>query len=66
MVTALKMFIIMTFIGALGSGIGGFLGGIVKVSKKGYIASLIEITAGIMTGIVCFDIIQMFIILLLD
>lgn len=57
MVTALKMFIIMTFIGALGSGIGGFLGGIVKVSKKGYIASLIEITAGIMTGIVCFDMI---------
>lgn len=50
--------ILMLLIGGLGiisSGIGGFLGGIITLKTKRGMAMLFEVTAGMMTGIVCFD-----------
>ena len=50
-------FVFMTLIGSIGSGIGGMLGGIVRVNKKWKISAIMDITSGIMTGIVCLDMI---------
>ena len=47
----------MTLLGALSSGIGGFLSSMIKIENKKILASLFEFTAGIMTGIVCIDMI---------
>ena len=49
--------IFMTLLGALSSGIGGFLSSMIKIENKKILASLFEFTAGIMTGIVCIDMI---------
>lgn len=51
----LKVVITMGVLSVLSSVIGGFIGGVIKVKSKDKIASLFQITAGIMTGIVCFD-----------
>lgn len=53
----IKIVIFFTILGAISSGIGGLLSTLVKTKSKTVIASLYEITAGIMTGIVCFDMI---------
>ncbi len=51
----LKLTFSLTLLGMLSSGLGGFLGGIIKPKNKAILSSLYEITAGMMTGIVCFD-----------
>lgn len=51
----IKIVTFFTILGAISSGIGGFLSTLVKTKSKTIIASLYEITAGIMTGIACFD-----------
>lgn len=51
----IKVTLIMTLLGSISSGIGGIFANIFKVKSKNKIASLYEITAGIMTGIVCID-----------
>lgn len=51
----LKMTMVITLLGGLSSGFGGLLGGLVHVKSKNWIAALYEVTAGIMTGIVCID-----------
>lgn len=45
----------ITILGILSSGLGGFLGGIIKPKNKDILSSMYQITGGIMTGIVCFD-----------
>ena len=57
MIHNLTFFIIMTLIGIIGSGIGGILGGIVRVNKDRNVSMIMDVTSGIMTGIVCFDMI---------
>lgn len=57
MLEILKLYIFMTFVGIIGSGIGGLLGGILNIENKWNISLIMNITAGIMTGIVCFDMI---------
>lgn len=47
----------MSFFGAISSSIGGFLGGFFNIKSKNMIAFLYELTAGMMTGIVCFEMI---------
>ena len=47
--------IYMSVLGAISSLIGGFLGAIICINKKSVISFLYEVTAGIMTGIVCFE-----------
>ena len=51
----IKVVLTMGALSVLSSVIGGFIGGVIKVKSKDKIASLFQITAGIMTGIVCFD-----------
>lgn len=55
MFNAIQVMVVMTVLGAISSGIGGFLGGAIKTKNDDILAGLFEITAGIMTGIVCFD-----------
>ena len=55
MQNALKMMLEMSLLGGISSGIGGFLGGVVRCKNKVIVSSLFQITAGIMTGIVCLD-----------
>ncbi len=45
----------ITILGVISSGIGGFLGGIIRPKDKNLLSSMYQITGGIMTGIVCFD-----------
>lgn len=52
---ALKIFVIMILISLLSSGIGGIISCLIKVGNKNVVAALYEFTAGIMTSIVCFD-----------
>lgn len=53
----IKIVLFFTMLGALSSGIGGLISTLIKTKSNKVIASLYEITAGIMTGIVCFDMI---------
>lgn len=55
MLQALKTMFIMSILGGISSGIGGILGGVFKIKDNKILAMLYEITAGMMTGIVCFD-----------
>ena len=47
--------IYMSVLGAISSLIGGFLGASICINKNSVISFLYEVTAGIMTGIVCFE-----------
>lgn len=51
----IKITLLMTLLGSISSGIGGILASIFKVKSKNKISAMYEITAGIMTGIVCID-----------
>ncbi len=53
----LNNIIVMCIICTLSSAIGGIIASIIKIKNKEILAVLLEITAGIMTGIVCFDMI---------
>ncbi|MDD3303327.1 MAG: ZIP family metal transporter [Clostridia bacterium] len=55
MLEVLKITIIMTLLGGISSGAGGAIASLFKVKSHNKIAGLYEITAGIMTGIVCID-----------
>lgn len=46
---------IMTFLGIISGLIGGAFGTLFHVKNKNVISALYELTAGIMTGIVCFE-----------
>ncbi len=47
--------VIISLLETISSGIGGLLGAVIQTNTKDIQAMLYEITAGIMTGIVCFD-----------
>ena len=51
----IQIVLFFTLLGAISSGIGGLLSSFIKTKSNKVIASMYEITAGIMTGIVCFD-----------
>lgn len=51
----LEIALFFTILGAISSGIGGMLSSIIKIRSNTIVAGLYEITSGIMTGIVCFD-----------
>lgn len=51
----IKITLLITLLGSVSSGIGGILASIFKVKSKNKISAMYEITAGIMTGIVCID-----------
>ena len=55
MFSILKFSIIISLMGGLSSGIGGVISNVFKFNSKNKIAGMYQITAGIMTGIVCFD-----------
>lgn len=55
---AIKILVIMSIIGGISSGIGGVISAIIKINSKNKLAMLYELTAGIMTGIVCFDMLE--------
>ena len=55
---ALKILIVMSIIGGFSSGIGGVISAIFKINDNNKLAMLYELTAGIMTGIVCFDMLE--------
>lgn len=57
MIEMLAFFSVMTFLGTLGSLLGGTIGGLINPDKKAVFGIALNITAGIMTGIVCFDMI---------
>lgn len=50
-----KIILFFTILGAISSAIGGLLAILIHIKTKNNLASLFEITAGMMTGIVCFD-----------
>lgn len=52
---ALILGVYMSILGAISSFIGGFLGSICSIKRKKMVSFLYEITAGVMTGIVCFE-----------
>ena len=52
---ALILSICMSILGAISSLIGGTLGSICSIKSKKIVSFLYEITAGVMTGIVCFE-----------
>lgn len=52
---ALILGICMSILGAISSLIGGTLGSICSIKSKKTVSFLYEITAGVMTGIVCFE-----------
>ena len=51
-------FIIFALIGIISTGIGGIISYLINIKNKKVLAVMYEITAGIMTGIVCFDMID--------
>lgn len=55
MISAIKLMIIIGILEGLSSALGGFFSGIIKINSNNVIASLYEISAGMMTSIVCFD-----------
>lgn len=52
---ALILGVYMSILGAISSLIGGTLGSICSINSKKTVSFLYEITAGVMTGIVCFE-----------
>lgn len=52
---ALILGVYMSILGAISSFIGGTLGSICSIKSKKMVSFLYEITAGVMTGIVCFE-----------
>lgn len=52
---AITFGVYMSFFGAISSVIGAFIGAIFNIKSKAMISFLYQITAGIMTGIVCFE-----------
>ena len=52
---ALILSICMSILGAISSLIGGTIGSICSIKSKKMVSFLYEITAGVMTGIVCFE-----------
>lgn len=55
MIESIKIAILVSLLGGISSGIGGILTSIFRIKSMKCISSLQQITAGIMTGIVCFD-----------
>lgn len=51
-----KIMLFTSILGGLSGLIGGLLSVFIKIKNKNVLASLFEVTAGIMTGIVCFEI----------
>lgn len=51
----IKITFVVSILGAISSGIGGIISSLFDLNNKKYISILQQITAGIMTGIVCFD-----------
>ena len=45
----------ISILGAVSSLVGGVLGAIICINQKSFIAFLYQITAGMMIGIVCFE-----------
>lgn len=52
---AFKIFFLMTVVGIFSSAIGGVISCIIKLNNKSIIAALFQLTGGIMTAIVSFD-----------
>lgn len=55
MIEIIKITLLVSILGAISSGIGGIISSLFNLNNKKYISMLQQITAGIMTGIVCFD-----------
>lgn len=55
MINTIKITIYIAILGTLSTGIGGIIGGILKIKTKKVLSFLYEITSGIMTSIVCFE-----------
>lgn len=51
-------FIIFALVGIISTGLGGIIAYLINIKNKKILAVMYEITAGIMTGIVCFDMIN--------
>lgn len=51
----LKILLVMSLIGGISSGIGGIIASIIKIKNNNTLGMLYQITGGIMTSIVCFD-----------
>lgn len=58
MIEALKLLAFVGILEGFSSGLGGLLSGIVSTNSKKIIASLYQISAGMMSAIVCFDMLQ--------
>lgn len=56
MLESMKIAVLVSILGGITSGIGGVLTSLFTIKNARYISALQQITAGIMTGIVCFDI----------
>lgn len=50
-----KWTIFMSLMGMVSSGFGGYIGGKLNIKNNNMVACLYQLTAGMMTGIVCFD-----------
>ncbi len=50
--------IVLGIVGIISTGFGGLFATIVKIKNNNYLACIYEITAGVMTGIVCFSMLQ--------
>lgn len=55
MIEAIKLLIFVGLLEGFSSALGGFFSSIIKAESKNIVASLYEISAGMMTAIVCFD-----------
>ena len=55
LIESIKIAILVSLLGGVSSGLGGILTSIFRVNNIKYISALQQITAGIMTGIVCFE-----------
>lgn len=55
MIEIIKLTLFVSILGAISSGIGGIITSLFNLNHKKYVSMLQQITAGIMTGIVCFD-----------
>lgn len=55
MLESVKIALFVTALGGISSGIGGIITSIFKINDAKYVSLLQQLTAGIMTGIVCFD-----------
>lgn len=55
MIESIKIAILVSLLGGISSGIGGLLTSIFNFKNVKYVSALQQMTSGIMTGIVCFD-----------